>query len=479
MNEKLSEAMDHISDKHIAEAATVKNRRRYQIPAVIAAILALVLVIGIMLPPLKFGQTAIGTPSANGKYLLSSPNYPILAPYPGENDYDQNKHEAWWADQRELHTQPEGYADSLAPYFAAITGQLLSNTNGGNAACSPVNIYLALAMLAESTDSASRQQILDLLGADSIKDLRTQASHVWKAHYNNDGLTTSILANSLWLEEGYLYNKETVDLLADSYYASVFQGDLGSEEMNKALRSWINDQTGGLLKDQTQDLELDPQTVLALVSTLHYQVQWIEQFQEKENQEALFHGTAGDTTETFMRQTLLYNPYYWGEHFGAISLGLEDNGQMWLILPDEGTTPEELLSSGEVMAFLQQKPHEYENRKSLMVNLSLPKFDISSDLEISRQLKALGITDVFIPGTADFSPIIPENDGGYVSQVQHAARVAIDEEGVTAAAFTMIARCGAGMPPNEEMDFVLDRPFLFVIESQDGLPLFAGVVNQP
>jgi hypothetical protein len=84
MNEKLSEAMDHISDKHIAEAAAVKNRRRYQIPAVIAAILALVLVIGIMLPPLKFGQNAIGAPSANGKYLLSSPNYPILAPYPGE-----------------------------------------------------------------------------------------------------------------------------------------------------------------------------------------------------------------------------------------------------------------------------------------------------------------------------------------------------------------------------------------------------------
>ena len=29
------------------------------------------------------------------------------------------------------------------------------------------------------------------------------------------------------------------------------------------------------------------------------------------------------------------------------------------------------------------------------------------------------------------------------------------------------------------MDFVLDRPFAFVIESQDGLPLFAGIVNEP
>ena len=55
----------------------------------------------------------------------------------------------------------------------------------------------------------------------------------------------------------------------------------------------------------------------------------------------------------------------------------------------------------------------------------------------------------------------------------------IDEEGVEAAAYTIMAICGAGMPPEEEIDFVLDPPFLFVITSRDGLPLFAGIVNQP
>lgn len=476
MKDKLTEALDHISDKHIAEAAGAKNRRRYQIPAAIAAILALVLVIGMMLQPLIPGNPADITLS--NKFLVAQPQYPQMTPYPA--DYtDDDGYLNWQADQLALHRQPEGYADSLSHYFAAITGQLLSNTKGENAACSPVNIYLALAMLAETTDGNSRQQILDLLGADSIDKIRTQAEQVWKAHYNNDGLTTSILANSLWLEEGYPYNKETVQLLAEKYYASVFQGDLGTEEMDKALRNWINEQTGGLLQEQANKLSLDPQTVLALVSTLHYQVQWLNEFQEKENTESTFYGTAGNTIETFMRQTLIYNPYYWSDHFGAVSLNLEDNGRMWLILPDEGVTPEELLSTGEAMDFLQQNANEYENQKSLMIHLSVPKFDISSDLEISRQLEALGITDIFVPGTADFTPIIPENDGGYVSQVKHAARVAIDEEGVTAAAFTMIARCGAGMPPKDEMDFTLDRPFLFVIESQDGLPLFAGIVNQP
>ena len=486
MKDKLTEALDHISDKHITEAANAKNRRRIQIPAMIAAILALVLVIGVLIQPLGLGETAIGKPFTNGDILLAAPKYPSITQYPNQfaSDSDAKQHDAWRKDQQMLHDQPDGYADGLDPYFTAITAQLLSNTQGGNAACSPVNIYMALAMLAESTDNASRQQILDLLGADSIKDLRTQAEQVWKGHYNDDGLTTSILANSLWLEEGYLYNENTVQRLADCYYASVFQGDLGTEPMNKALRDWINSQTGNLLKDQTEDLKLDVQTVLALASTLYYRAEWVDAFQEEDNTEAVFHGTAGDTTETYMKQTLFYGKYCWSDNFGAVPLNLEGGSQMWLILPDEGVTPEELLASGEVMTFLQEDSYHYGtqvngNQQTLIIHLSLPKFDISSNLEISRQLQALGITDVFIPGTADFTPIIPENDGGYVSQVKHATRVAIDEEGVTAAAFTVILRAGAGRFPEDEMDFILDRPFLFVIESADGLPLFAGVVNQP
>ena len=39
---------------------------------------------------------------------------------------------------------------------------------------------------------------------------------------------------------------------------------------------------------------------------------------------------------------------------------------------------------------------------------------------------------------------------------------------------------GAAMPPSEEVDFPLDRPFVFLITNSDGsLPLFAGIVNNP
>ena len=39
--------------------------------------------------------------------------------------------------------------------------------------------------------------------------------------------------------------------------------------------------------------------------------------------------------------------------------------------------------------------------------------------------------------------------------------------------------CGAALPPDEVIDFTLDRPFIFVIESDCGSPLFMGVISNP
>ena len=55
----------------------------------------------------------------------------------------------------------------------------------------------------------------------------------------------------------------------------------------------------------------------------------------------------------------------------------------------------------------------------------------------------------------------------------------VDEEGVTAAAYTLMQDAGAGRPPQEEIEFRLDRPFLFAIMGTGDVPLFVGVVNQP
>ena len=72
-----------------------------------------------------------------------------------------------------------------------------------------------------------------------------------------------------------------------------------------------------------------------------------------------------------------------------------------------------------------------------------------------------------------------DDTAAYLSQAKHAARVTVDEEGVTAAAYTVMMMCGDAAPPEEEVDFVLNRPFVFAITGTDGLPLFVGIIHQP
>ena len=421
------------------------------------------------------------------KYLLAAAQYPQMSQYPDESkftklngDFDSDGfdqvYDAWRADRQKQLDQPEGYTDVLDGYLRTVIPQLLTDGSGENKACSPINIYMALAMLAEITDGESREQILSLLGSDDLNDLRTEASAVWNANYSNDGAVTSILASSLWLNDKINFKQEAMDALAKYYYASSFRGEMGSAALDQALQGWINQQTGGLLKEQASGLTMDKETILALATTIYFRAKWAGEFSEGNTRPETFHADSGDVTCDFMHQSGT-NTYYWSDRFSAVSKRLEGSGAMWFLLPDEGVTPEELLADEAALDLLLGSGESVES-KYLIVNLSVPKFDIASELDLTASLKNLGITDVFDPASADFSPMTADTEA-YLSQARHAARVAIDEEGVTAAAYTVMMTEGAAAPPEEEVDFALNRPFVFAITGTDGLPLFVGIVRQP
>ncbi len=422
-------------------------------------------------------QTAGGTDA--GPFQLSAAEYPDTPPYPDEeNGWDQADYEAWREDLQARLALGREQSAALGDFLAASARQLLTDTAGENRVYSPLNVYLALAMLAEVTDGESRGQILEVLGAESIEGLREQAGAVWNAAYRDDGVTTTVLASSLWLSEDLTYRQETLDALAEYYYASAFRGEMGSAEFDRALQSWLNEQTGGLLEEQAAGLGFDPETVLALAATIYFKAGWADEFSESLTGEEVFHSPEGDITCDFLRQSG-GRTYYWGDGFSAVGQSFRNGGTMWFLLPDEGVSPEELLAGGAALDFLRA-PAEWENAKEVTVHLSVPKFDVRSDLDLISGLQAMGITDVFDATTSDFTPLMDGAEGLSVTQAQHAARVTIDEEGCTAAAYTVImVGEGAEMPPEEEVDFVLDRPFLFAITDGGGLPLFVGVVNRP
>lgn len=370
------------------------------------------------------------------------------------------------------------YNDSLKDFYTESIGQILSGAEGENKVYSPLNVYMALSMLAETTGGESRQQILDLLGHDDIAALRKQAHTIWQANYCQDDHTKSVLASSLWMNEEIEFDAHTLNILAEAYYASSYQGEMGSKRFTKAFQSWLNAQTGNLLKEQASSLELPSDTVMALATTVYYKVKWSEEFDPEDTKPGTFRAANGDVERPFMHQQLM-DLYFEGENFSAVRQAAADAGQssMWYILPDEGVTVDDLLAEAQVMEFIADPEHAVENSERYLIDLSVPRFDVTSSHELSEDMKALGVVDVFDAGAADFSALT-DSEPVWLSTLQHDVRVTADEEGVEAASYTVGIMLG-GSGPDKRVEFVLDRPFLFLITGLDGQPLFAGVVNQP
>lgn len=116
---------------------------------------------------------------------LAEATYPEMAKYPDETAYMKKDgsfddegfskvYDAWWADKR-ARRDIDIDRENVQSFVRASTGAMLESGNGGNFVYSPLNVYMALSMLAECTDGDSRTQILSLLRENSLEDVRAQA----------------------------------------------------------------------------------------------------------------------------------------------------------------------------------------------------------------------------------------------------------------------------------------------------------------
>lgn len=467
---KLSDALNEISDKHIAEAAGKKKRRVLPWLGAIAAVLAVVILLSQLEIPLAIRAKAVSTASASRTEKM-----PDLDDYDDSNEW-RAANEAWAAARDARSAVAETALTQLDSFLTASCAEFLSGADG-NRLYSPVNAYIGLAVAAELARGNTQQQLLTLLGADDTAALRSQVSAVWESVYKEDGKELCVLASSLWLDSGLTYDQKTMDVLAHDYYASVYQQGLSSKQAVKDIQAWLNNNTGGKLRGYVDGVQLPEEAVLALYSTIYFQSMWGDEFRAANNTDGVFHAPAGDTQCTYMNAKLRQMNYYWGDSFGAVALRLKNGSTMWFILPDADKTIDDVLSEGQYMELVTDPYEEWENSKYMKVNLSIPKFDISAQTDLRSGLEKLGVTDLFDMEKADFSGIYA--DQAYMTAANQAVRVAIDEQGVTAVAYIELPGAGAAAPPEGIIDFILDRPFLFVITGSNNIPLFAGAVNQP
>lgn len=413
---------------------------------------------------------------------LKEPTYPTFPQFPqAPEDGPDADWQAYYNAYDEYYSAvmalrgggiPEGTRFAVSDFAAKSTPLALAGQEGKNAAFSPVSLWAALAMLAPCAQGDSQSQLLSALGVAGQRELTDQVGRLWKGLYTNDGVSSLILSNSVWLNDAQQgeYVQATLDTLGRDYFAGVYTTPMGTAGADQAITDWVAKETNGLIGGNGPVVETALDTLALLASSLYYKAAWVVPFDASQTQAGDFTTASGETASADFMHASLAGNFLKRDGYQAAALETQ-LGEMFFVLPQEGTAPEELLSDTSFLSSLSSGAADVQYGT---VEWSVPKFDLSADLNLINTLKGLGITDLLEAGKADLSGLTSLDT--FLTQAEQMTRVSVDEEGVEAAAVTILAP-GAGAPPEETCVMNLNRPFLFVLRNQ-GVPLFVGVVNE-
>ena len=366
-----------------------------------------------------------------------------------------------------------GYAD----FANLLSASILSGTQNQN--LSPISVYLALAMVAEGANGDTQAELLKLLGCRDLKELNAVCGGMLETLSVDQERSTLDMHNSLWMAESIggqsvSFRPEYLNTLAETYRSEANVVEFGTESAAKQIADWINKHTRGKINVSPNALNFDPSTLAVLINTIYLKDGWSETFDPESTEPDTFHAYSGDMTADFMRRFDRNSSVRFGDGWMAYRVWLNRVGYVTFVLPDEGIELSELLGTPDAIDKLLHQGYDVKYD----VSLRIPKFKFQDKMELTEVLSALGLNLSFTPA-ADFSGM--SDAPCCIDSVIQESYIGVDENGVEAAAYTMVQmRTTAFLPQQlEKLDFHLTRPFFYAIESRDGQVLFIGTVTNP
>ena len=376
---------------------------------------------------------------------------------------------------------PRADAAALRDGNALLAGRLLDAVarSEPNLALSPASISEAVSMAFAGARGTTAWEIASALGFD-LPPARLGAAFNGADHslerINGPDVTLNI-ANALYGQSGERFRQAFLRVLARDYGAGLRTADFAhaSEAARAEINAWASEQTAGKIPELLSPSDVDPTTRLMLVNAVYLKARWLEPFTKSATSPAVFHAPGGAVKVPTMHQTGSFG-YREGSGYRALELPYRGGRLAFdILLPSPGGLPS-LLSrlAGEgplaLLGALRQQ----------RVQLALPKLRLDTRFELAGALRTLGMRLAFEPGLADLSGIAGRPGDLYIKSVVHEAYLNVDEAGTEAAAATGVGMSATALPAQPPIEFVVDRPFVFVLRDLGtGAVLFTGVVSHP
>ncbi len=361
------------------------------------------------------------------------------------------------------------------------------NSDSANVFFSPFSIYDALAMTYEGAKGETAGQMAKVLYLQQDNNTRWQAFAGLIAEINNPAKNYTLsTANNLWLEQDYPFVPGFLNTVETYYSASAtamdFVGNPSGcmQTINTAVANETNNKITNLLPNGS----ITDKTVLVLTNAIYFYATWLNQFNVANTTPTAFTASSGATEQPdTMHETIAANV----ENYYGVAAAMElpyvnKEVSMFIFLPPAGgmASLDTYMTGAKMDSWLAARPATVTSTAQVVV--SLPKFTVNTTYDgMGDTLKNMGMTDAFLPGTADFTGISTVGHL-YISRVIHKAYVSVAEKGTEAAAATavIIAQTSCVTAPPKYIYFTVNHPFIFMIrENTSNTILFIGKVNDP
>lgn len=377
--------------------------------------------------------------------------------------------------------QPPTMADSVNQLNWTLFDALTASQSGGSKSLfySPYSIESALALADAGAAGNTKTQMEKVMGITNLDDfLKDYNAYRTRKQPDSAKLTT---ANGVWINTDQLGK----NVIKDSYLKNV-QGNMGAEVRSEPftdrtadeISRWVKKTTDGFISDYKPIVS--DQTVVDLINAIYFYGEWAIPFEANSTYKENFTGVDGKKHSVdMMHQGEGFFRYYADKNFRGLELPYRNSDMvMDLVIPASSSSLDvgaqwTKLSASKRNSFLKSLD---KVDTEPVASLVLPKFTFDNTINSLPDILAkAGMPDAFDSGRANFDNMA---HGLYISDIQHRAKIQVDEEGSKAAAVTEIAMEKAMLMPQSSITFRCDRPFLYFIRDKgSGMILFTGVVN--
>ncbi|MDB4914480.1 MAG: hypothetical protein JWM95_2124 [Gemmatimonadetes bacterium] len=349
--------------------------------------------------------------------------------------------------------------------------QLNAAQKDSNIFTSPLSASISLAMLMTGASGATYEQMHNTLLLRSTTDVEVTEGYKSLVTLLRvlDPASDVRIATSLWTRNGIPITPAFLDAGMHAFNATVGSLDFASASAAGAINAWAADAT--LEKLPAIIDHTDARQSMLLMNAVLFKGTWSVPFDVALTGPALFRGAAGNQTIPMMTRGDMFG-YYASGVFEAVDLPYGNGAySMTIVLPRSGQSMDAVAVSIQGLSGTLWS----ERLRILPMQLFLPRFRIEWEQTLNADLKALGMTDAFTPGVADFGRLSSSGREIALDVVRQKTYVQVNEDGTEGAPTQ-------ALPPTPGIPFPLimfvDRPFLVIIrERLTGTIIFVGKVT--